>query len=150
LGNNNSWIYNQSGVIPFRYMEGKLWILLISSSSGKRWIIPKGIIEPGLSPPQSASQEAYEEAGIRGEVLPRSFGTYKYKKWGGICTVEVFLLEVRKEYTIWPEGSLRKRQWVTPRDAEKLLDGDGLKEILKEAIKYIYEMKYSDNSVQGG
>jgi len=48
--NDSDWIYNQSGVVPFRLAKGKVQILLVTSRSGKRWVIPKGIIEPDLSP----------------------------------------------------------------------------------------------------
>ena len=40
----------QSAVIPYRSREGQLEILLITSRNSKRWIIPKGIIEPNMTP----------------------------------------------------------------------------------------------------
>ncbi|MGH2414042.1 MAG: NUDIX hydrolase, partial [Microcystaceae cyanobacterium] len=84
----------QSGVIPYRISNKKIEVLLITSRKGKHWVIPKGIIEPNMTPQTSAAQEALEEAGILGEVLPTSIGSYTYNKWGGTCRVKVFLLRV--------------------------------------------------------
>ncbi|NET56922.1 MAG: NUDIX hydrolase [Symploca sp. SIO2E6] len=75
----------QSGVIPYRLREGITEVLLITSINSKRWIIPKGLVEPGMTPQDSAAKEAWEEAGVIGEVLPTLMGTYDYRKWGGIC-----------------------------------------------------------------
>lgn len=111
--------------------DGKLKILLITSSSGKRWIIPKGIVDPDLTPEESAAREAYEEAGVKGTVIPGSIGKYHYKKWGGTCTIEVFLLKVEKEFSAWPESSLRTRRWVSPKKAAKLLDVSELRKLIQ-------------------
>jgi 8-oxo-dGTP pyrophosphatase MutT (NUDIX family) len=61
-------IYRQSGAVPFRVRDGTIEVLLITSLTSGRWIIPKGIIEPPLSSAASAAQEAFEEAGVRGEL----------------------------------------------------------------------------------
>ena len=86
------WIYYQSAAVPFRCREGQLELLLITSRGKKRWIVPKGIVDPGLTPSAAAAKEAFEEAGVEGEILYPSVGTYTYPKWQGTCTVEVFLL----------------------------------------------------------
>jgi 8-oxo-dGTP pyrophosphatase MutT (NUDIX family) len=130
MENNSSWIYNQSGVIPFRLQRDKLQILLITSRRKKRWVIPKGIIEGGLSPEESASKEAYEEAGITGTVRSRMVGQYQYKKWGGTCTVKVYLLEVKEVMEDWPEAFFRDRQWVSISEAQKRIEEADLRKII--------------------
>ena len=67
--NNFDWMYNQSGVVPFKRSKDGLQVLLITSRSGKRWVIPKGIVESEFSPQESAQKEAYEEAGITGKII---------------------------------------------------------------------------------
>jgi 8-oxo-dGTP pyrophosphatase MutT (NUDIX family) len=129
--NDIDWIYNQSGVIPFRLEKGKMLILLVTSRSGKRWVIPKGIIEPDLSPQESAQKEAYEEAGVSGEISGKSVGTYSYKKWGGTCTVKVFLLKVEKILEDWDESYLRTREWMSVEEAVKRIDEAKLKDIIR-------------------
>ena len=119
----------QSGVIPYRLEQGKIEILLVSSRKKKRWVIPKGIVEPDLTPQDSAAKEALEEGGILGEVLPESVGTYTYEKWGGVCRVVVFLLKVTSLEANWLEN-YRERQWFSLPEARKRLDEAELKNIL--------------------
>jgi 8-oxo-dGTP pyrophosphatase MutT (NUDIX family) len=121
--------YQQSAVIPYRIKNGKIEVLLITSSTGKRWVIPKGMIEPFMTPQASAAKEAWEEAGIVGQVLPTSVGTYEYQKWGGTCRVEVFLMQVETVLEVWPEASVRKRQWVSVKQAVKRVEEAELKRI---------------------
>ncbi|MGB6867477.1 MAG: NUDIX hydrolase, partial [Candidatus Aminicenantaceae bacterium] len=130
--NDTDWIYNQSGVVPFRLEKGKAQILLITSRSGKRWVIPKGIIEPDLSPIESAQKEAYEEAGVSGKICGKAVGTYTYNKWGGTCTVKVFLLKVEETIEDWPESYFRTREWMSVEEAVKRIDEAKLKEIINK------------------
>jgi 8-oxo-dGTP pyrophosphatase MutT (NUDIX family) len=44
-------------------------ILLISTQKGRRWQLPKGHIEPGETPEQTAVREVREETGVTGRVL---------------------------------------------------------------------------------
>lgn len=127
---NSSWIYDQSGVIPYRLHNKELEILLITSRRKKRWVIPKGIIEGGLSPEESAAKEAYEEAGVSGTVDSHILGQYQYKKWGGTCTVKVFLLEVTEVMEEWPESFFRDRQWVNISEAQKRIDEKDLRQMI--------------------
>ncbi|MBD1900338.1 NUDIX hydrolase [Trichocoleus sp. DQ-A3] len=121
--------YAQSAVIPYRIKNGKIEVLLITSSTGKRWVIPKGMIEPFMTPQTSAAKEAWEEAGIIGQVLPTLMGTYEYQKGGGTCRVEVFLMQVKTVLEVWPEASFRKRQWVSVKQAVKRVEEAELKRI---------------------
>ncbi len=125
-----SW-YNQSGVIPFRRKGCQVEVLLVTSSSQKRWIIPKGIVEPDLSPAESAAQEALEEAGVTGVVGTEPIGEYHYDKWGGTCIVAVYLLEVREVLETWQEGALRRREWLSLADAQDRLSDQGLKRVFE-------------------
>ena len=62
----------QSGLIPYRRTESGLDVLLIVSRNSGNWIVPKGHLEPGLSPRESARNEAIEEAGVDGNIGLRS------------------------------------------------------------------------------
>ena len=103
-------LIEQSGVIPYRIQDGQIEVMLITSSASKRWVIPKGLIEPDMTPQDSAAKEAWEEAGLLGKVFPDLLGTYEYQKSGYICQVGVFLMQVQAVLEIWPEASKRKRQ----------------------------------------
>jgi 8-oxo-dGTP pyrophosphatase MutT (NUDIX family) len=55
----------QFDCLPWRTLEGRLEIMLITSRGTGRWVLPKGWPMVGVSGPESAAQEALEEAGIR-------------------------------------------------------------------------------------
>lgn len=105
--------YEQSAVIPYRTDRRTLQVMLVTSRSGKRWVIPKGLCETGMTAAESAAKEAYEEAGIEGVVDNRSIGSYEYSKWGGVCRVKVYLMHVDTELDDWPEACLRQRKWLS-------------------------------------
>lgn len=114
------YYYRQSAVIPYRKSDQELEILLVGSSSKNRWTLPKGIVEPGLSPQQSAKKEALEEAGIRGEIHHKRLGIVDVKKWGDVCSVELYLMRVDTVLSedLWCEKH-RGRQWLSPAEAAK-------------------------------
>lgn len=123
--------YNQSGVIPFKIEENEIKVLLITSRKKRKWIIPKGIVEPHLSALQSARKEAEEEAGVTGEVLPAPIGMFKSEKWDGECTVVVYAMKVNKIFKKWDEDYFRKRKWMTISDAVKAINNQEIVPILK-------------------
>ncbi|MEG3858422.1 NUDIX hydrolase [Microcoleus sp. herbarium12] len=123
-------LVEQSAVIPYRIQNGQIEVMVITSSTGKRWVIPKGLIEPDMTPQDSAAKEAWEEAGLLGKVFPDLLGTYEYQKSGYTCQVEVFLLQVQTVLEKWPEASCRKRQWVSIPKAIKRVNEPELKLIL--------------------
>lgn len=126
----------QYGVLAYEAAEGsEPRFLLITSRSSKRWIIPRGNPIRGLPPPQSAAQEAYEEAGVRGLVGPREIGAYKYKKIrrdGSSTTanVHVFPLHVRKQSKYWPERKQRETRWFTREEAAEMVSEPGLRDMI--------------------
>jgi len=107
----------QAAVIPLRRGDPSgVQVCLIRRKGSSKWGIPKGFIDRGDSPQQAALTEAYEEAGLSGQLLGESIGTYEYKKWGRSLTVAVFLMDVREEHSSWKERRFRERRWL-PMDA---------------------------------
>ena len=131
-------LVEQSGVIPYRIMDSKIEVMLITSSGGKRWVIPKGLIEPNMTPEDSAAKEAWEEAGVLGKVFPDLMGTYEYYKSGCTWQVDVFLLQVVTVVENWPEAYKRKRQWMSIPKAIKRVDEPDLKLIFGNLLHILY------------
>lgn len=104
--------------------------MLITSRRKGRWIIPKGVIELRSSASESACKEAYEEAGIKGRASRAPLGEYQYNKWGGVCTVQVLLLEVETMLETWPEKSIRRRQWMTISEAARSVEEPELQRLI--------------------
>jgi phosphohistidine phosphatase len=130
-----SWFYEQSSVIPFRRGHRGIEILLITSRGRRRWIFPKGVIDPGLSARASARKEAREEGGIEGRVLQQPVGEYSYEKWNGSCRVQVFALLVENLQDHWDEEHFRKRKWVSAEKAADMLDQKDLRMMLKRFLR---------------
>ena len=114
-----AYYYTQSAVIPYRVDDdGQRAFLVIGSSKKHHWVVPKGIKDPGLSPQQSAAKEAWEEAGIRGEVSDEPLGHYKVEKWGAECSVDVYAMRVSEmvDEDTWEENH-RQRHWLSAKKA---------------------------------
>ncbi len=131
MSRKTSKVFKQSGVIPYRVRNGKIEVLLITTRNRKGWVIPKGDISHGMSPPDSAAKEAWEEAGVVGQVDTLELGTYKYRKRGKTYRVKMFLLSVETLLEEYPEASQRKRQWLNTRKAVRQVKKAPLKRILK-------------------
>ncbi len=114
----------QSSVIPFRVRGGTLEFCLITSIRARRWGFPKGLIDPGESPIESALKEAWEEAGLRGRVIGESLGAYRYEKWGEILDVEVYVMHVESAAESWLEASVRDRRWAAAEETQSLIVDD--------------------------
>jgi phosphohistidine phosphatase len=124
------YYYRQSAVIPYYKENGRLSVVLITTKKKKKWTLPKGIVEPHLSAPESARREAYEEAGIEGCLDDRLFGRFEYKKWGGTCAVRVFLMKVTRFLSSWPEGGERVRDFFDPCRAPYVIGRKEIKPVL--------------------
>jgi phosphohistidine phosphatase len=130
-----AYYYTQSSVIPYRLQDGRPEILIVSSSQRKHWVVPKGISDPGLTPQESAAKEAWEEAGVEGQVGKDALGSYRYEKWGATCTVDVFPMEVTRTIPEdeWEERH-RGREWVTPAVAQRRLRQAELKPLVAALV----------------
>lgn len=135
------YYYNQSSVIPFRYKKGRIEILLITSRKNKKWIFPKGIIEPGYSAIETAEKEAKEEAGVEGEVIPEKIIVYKKKKWNGICKIQVYPMLVEKELKDYPEMNERERIWVDADFADDVIDKKDLRNAFELFLDFLIKFE---------
>ena len=105
--------------------------MLVTIRETGRWVLPKGWAEKGSTGPELAAKEAFEEAGILGEVAAEPVGSNGYtKRLTGArevtCEVEVFPLRVDCLLDDWPERTQRKREWFTPAQAAMAVDEGGL------------------------
>ncbi|MER8440544.1 NUDIX hydrolase [Mesorhizobium sp. M1312] len=126
----------QVAAIPFRLGErGDVEVMLVTSISTRRFIVPKGWPMKGKSGRKAATIEAQEEAGVLGKTLKQPAGTYSY--WKRLTNrfvrvdVTVYLLAVTEELANWQEAKRRQRAWLAPADAAVLIDEPDLSTLLK-------------------
>jgi 8-oxo-dGTP pyrophosphatase MutT (NUDIX family) len=112
---------HQAAVLAVRKSGADIEVCLIRRRDARAWGIPKGFIDQGDSPEETALNEAWEEAGIHGQLVGEAIGTYEYAKSGSRLTVAVYVMRVVEELTTWPEIRVRERRWVSMGDAASAL-----------------------------
>jgi 8-oxo-dGTP pyrophosphatase MutT (NUDIX family) len=129
----------QVAAICYRRTADSVEFLLVNTNGGAKWTFPKGAPERSMSHSQAAAREAFEEAGVRGEIEPRHFHLYLYSKgvfWKppGVreFVVKAFLMEVQQ--TGHPHEPDRNPTWFLPENARKMLAKG-------REVKYVKEMQ---------
>jgi 8-oxo-dGTP pyrophosphatase MutT (NUDIX family) len=130
----------QIAALPYRStgpgLDAPVSVLLVTSRETKRWVIPKGNLQPGVSPHQAAASEAEEEAGVRGVVCPTPLGSYRYRKRRGsgaslMADVDVFPLAVSDELAEWKEQDERERRWFSLAEAADRVEEPDLRDLIR-------------------
>ena len=131
--------YLQVGALPYRRAAtGAPEVLLVTSRGTRQWIIPKGWPIEGLSNAGSAAREAYEEAGIFGDIAETPIGAFTYEKARkgedllSRFSVEVYLLRVERQLTYWPEADERSLAWVSPEQALTMIGNVSLRALVRQ------------------
>jgi ADP-ribose pyrophosphatase len=127
----------QAAAIPFCRRENGVFVCLIRRRDATFWGIPKGFVDPGDTREETALNEAWEEAGLRGQLLGEAIGTYQYVKFRGRLTVAVYVMEVLTEEPAWPEARLRERRWFRMDEAVTLLAGHPVNPLLARAAALV-------------
>ncbi|HEV7676817.1 MAG TPA: NUDIX domain-containing protein [Candidatus Angelobacter sp.] len=115
----------QVAAVCYRLNGSSVEFLLVNTSSGK-WTFPKGRLCPSLSPSESASREAWEEAGTKGKIEQNHFAHYLDTKRTLVhdslaqeVSIAAFLLEVHS--TEIPQESGRNPSWFSAQQTKKRL-----------------------------
>jgi 8-oxo-dGTP pyrophosphatase MutT (NUDIX family) len=127
----------QYAALPFRIEKRQVQILLITSRTTRRWVIPKGWPIDRLKPHEAAAVEAAEEAGIVGEILERPIGSYHYlKRLKGERTtavqVIVFPFRIQAHAEEWKERGQRTHCWFRYQKAATLVAEPGLRRLIRD------------------
>jgi 8-oxo-dGTP pyrophosphatase MutT (NUDIX family) len=130
----------QFAAVPLMQEGTQVRVMLLTSRGTGRWVLPKGWAEQGLTGPEVAAKEAFEEAGLIGVVQPESLGAYLYEKSMPQdrtvpCRVEVFVLWVSQQLDDWPERAQRVRQWFSLSEAAGKVNESDLCLLFKRLAK---------------
>ncbi len=113
----------QLGLLPYTFIDRKLHLLLITSSSGSRWILPKGRQEPDMTPHEVAIMEAVEEAGVLG-TLRQDLRTRCQMADGRF--LQLYAMKISKLLKSWPEENTRRRRLFLLSDALEIIGDPGV------------------------
>ena len=127
----------QVAALCYQGTGSDLRVLLITSRETKRWFVPKGWPMKRLSKGEAALREAYEEAGVEGEITGKSLGFFNYSKMlrdghAIRCSVQVFPVEVTKLKKKYPELGQRKRKWFKPKKAARRISDPQMGVLLRK------------------
>ncbi|MGO9133568.1 MAG: NUDIX hydrolase [Methylovirgula sp.] len=126
----------QIAALIYRWNGGTLEILLVTSRETRRWILPKGWPEAGMTAPATAALEADEEAGIFGHVMKKPLGRYAAIKRIGEtnlpCEVEVYPLQFVKQKQKWKERGERACRWMPAMEAAETVGEPELAAIIRD------------------
>lgn len=128
----------QIAALCWRQRRGQIEVLLITSRDTGRWVVPKGWPMDGHSDPEAAAMEAWEEAGVRGDITDVALGRFQYDKFNPAkptkrCEVTVYPLRVARLEPKFPERNERRRKWFSARKAAKAVHESELADLILKA-----------------
>jgi 8-oxo-dGTP pyrophosphatase MutT (NUDIX family) len=109
--------------------------------------LPKGLVDPGEKPLQTAIREVFEETGVNAELVTK-LGDSKYvytRAWGDrqrvFKIVSFYLMKYRSgrinDITPAMRIEVARARWVRLEDAAKLLAYGGEKQMARRALDYV-------------
>ena len=126
---------SHAGGIVFRRDPDRIRYLLVKAKKqDDEWVLPKGHIEDGESPAETATREVLEESGVVADVVQR-LGRLEFEGRRGWVSAEFFLMEFRAEGRPSSEG--RGRVWVTQAEAERNLPYADTRRLLAKAQRIV-------------
>jgi 8-oxo-dGTP pyrophosphatase MutT (NUDIX family) len=133
-----------AGVVLVRRMRGRWWLAVVRPR-GKRegtWALPKGLIDAGEKPAETALREGFEETGVQGRLAAK-LGDVRYVyTWQGervFKVVSFFLAHARTgrvgELPAGMELEVAEARWLPLADAPSLLAYKGEREMAAKAAE---------------
>lgn len=119
----------QAGALPFLFKNGILHVVLVTSSSGLRWIVPKGGLEKGMTRQEVALMEAAEEAGAIGTIEP---GIKTQCRMDDRRVLYLYPLRVATLLPHWPERAMRRRVVLPIYRALMRVREDGVAQAIRQ------------------
>jgi 8-oxo-dGTP pyrophosphatase MutT (NUDIX family) len=150
-----------SGGVVVRYRDGEWWVAVIEppqepespASTGKGGVgkrilaLPKGLVDAGEKPVETALREVHEETGIHAEIVTK-LADIKYvytRTWAGnervFKIVSFYLMRYRSGRINDVSEAMRievaEALWIKLKEAPRLLAYKGEKQMAKKAMEYL-------------
>jgi len=143
-----------AGALVLRHMQGKWWVAVIEPGrhgepEDRKDVIalPKGNVDAGEKPEQTARREVLEETGIQARLITKLISIrYVYaRKWAGgekIFKVVTFFLmryqsgrigQIRDEM----KHEVRRAYWLPLAQAPEKLSYKGERDVAQKALEYV-------------
>jgi 8-oxo-dGTP pyrophosphatase MutT (NUDIX family) len=132
-----------AGLVLIRRMQGRSWLAAVRPQGKPEgtWALPKGLVDSGEKPAETALREGFEETGIRGR-LDSKLGDVRYVyTWEGervFKVVSFFLAHATGgrigELPPGMEREVADARWLPLADAPRLLAYKGEREMAERAL----------------
>lgn len=128
----------RAACICFKDSNEEEILLITSSRSSSKWVIPGGGIEPQEDPGSAATREVWEEAGVKGQIV-RFLGVFQNNERKH--RTAVFELIVEEIADDWEESRVmgRRRHWFSIEEANDLLSMH--KPLQQSYLKLFFKLK---------
>jgi 8-oxo-dGTP pyrophosphatase MutT (NUDIX family) len=131
-----------AGVVLVRRMKGRWWFAA-TRPRGKRegtWVLPKGLLDEGEQPAETALREGYEETGVHGRLVTK-LGDVRYVyTWEGdrvFKIVSFYLGRARRgrigDLPPGMEVEIAEARWLPLEEAPRLLAYKGERDMAAKA-----------------
>ncbi len=135
-----------AGVVVVRRMRGRWWLATVRPQGKPEdvWVLPKGLVDAGESPADTALREGYEETGLRAR-LSSKLGDVRYVyTWEGerVFKIVSFYLAHATGGRIGalPAGmevEVADARWFPLDDGARLLAYKGEREMSAKALEHL-------------
>ena len=132
-----------AGGVLVRTIRGRLMVAAIQPQGKPQgtWALPKGNVDPGESPAETALREVHEETGVEGRLVEKLGDVrYTYTRRGGVRVFKIvsfYLLRAGRGRIGEIEEAMRievaEARWLPLDDAPRLLSYGGEREMAAKA-----------------
>lgn len=135
---------HSSGGVIFRRRGGRVEIAMIAVKGGAAWCLPKGMVDRGESPEETAIREVREETGLSGRIVGK-VGSISYwyfiRDKNAKCkkTVDFYLMEYVKGKTSDHDQEVDDSEWFPIEEACGKAAYRGDREMIEKARRLISE-----------